>query len=519
MALSKEQLEALKANLQDQEWRLNNLYFVTNEKGHKVAFKLNPAQKKLLHEAWYRNVILKARQLGFTTFIQIFMLDSAIFTPNLRCGVIAHTKEDAQVFFRDKIKFGYDNLPDWLFDPELEATGFRIPRPTKNDAGELLLDNNSSVRVGTSLRSGTLQILHVSEYGKICRRFPDKAKEVRTGAFPAVHEGSWIFVESTAEGREGDFFRMSTDAQNELKRIRAGARPPLNPMEFKFHFFPWWEDSRYTLADPRGVLIEPRLVKYFAKLKIEHDIELSAGQMAWYAARESELGPDMKQEFPSTPEEAFEVTIEGAYFSTEMAWLRKNGRIAEVPWEPSLPVNTFWDIGMNDDTVIWFHQQPAGGAHRLIDYYANSGEGFDHYAKVLKERGYHYGTHYLPHDVTIRELGAQGRTRKESLEGLGVRPIHPVKRATNQDVILDQINRVRLFLKNCWIDATTCAEGIKALDSYRREWDEKLGTWKKGPLHNWASHPVDSLRTGVMGYRETVQYTAEDTLPEEVANY
>jgi len=519
MAMTDEQIADLKEKLKDQVWRLNNLYCVVDEKGKKVQFRLNDAQQRLLNQSWYRNVVLKARQLGATTYIQIFMLDSALFTQNLRCGVIAHTKEDAGVFFRDKIKFAYDNLPDWLFDPDLEKTGFRIPRPTKNDAGELLLDNNSSVRVGTSLRSGTLQILHVSEYGKICRKYPDKAKEVRTGAFPAVHEGGWIFVESTAEGREGDFFRMATQAQNDWKRIQSGSRSPLNPMEFKFHFFPWWQDERYSLSDPKHVEIVPRMAKYFAELRANHGIELTAGQMAWYVTREAELGGDMKQEYPSTPEEAFEQTIEGAYFANEMALLRKGGRITEVPWEPALPVNTFWDIGMNDDMVLWFHQQSAGGAHRLIDYYANSGEGFDHYAAVLAKRGYNYGKHYLPHDVSIRELGANGRSRKESLELLRVKPIVPVKRATNLDVILDQINQTRAFLKNCWIDSTTCADGIKALDSYRKQWDEKLGTWKKGPLHNWASHPCDSLRTGVVGYKKDIEYTHEDTMPEVVADY
>ena len=517
--MTPDQLATAQARLADQEWRLNNLYYVTDEKGHKVQFVMKPAQFALFDQAWYRNIILKARQLGFTTLIQIFMLDSCLFTSNLRCGVIAHSKDDAQVFFRDKIKFAYDNLPAWLRDEDLTKTGFSIPRAVKNDAGELLLSNNSSIRVGTSMRSGTIQILHVSEYGKICRKYPEKAKEVRTGAFPAVHEGSWIFVESTAEGRDGDFFRMSTQAENDMKRIASGSRPPLSPMEYKFHFFPWWKDDRYQ-TDPANVVIVDRLVKYFTKLRVKHGVELSAGQMAWYAQKEAEQGGDMKQEYPSTPQEAFEVSIEGAYFSNEMAFLRNTGRICEVPWEPQLAVNTFWDIGMQDEMTIWFHQKLPGGSNRLIDYYSNSGEGFDHYANVLKKKGYSYGTHYLPHDVKVRELGTEdGRSRKQSLELLGVRPIKVVKRAKNLDVVLDQINQVRAFLKTCYIDEVTCAEGIKALDSYRKQWDEKLGTWKKGPLHNWASHPCDSMRTGVVGFRETTTYTKADLLPEAVADY
>lgn len=518
MSLKPADLDALRDRLGDQEWRLNNLYFVTDEKGAKVQFVMNDAQRQLYETAWYRNIVLKARQLGFTTFIQIFMLDSILFTPNLRCGVIAQGLNEAQTIFRDKVLYAYDNLPEWLFLPEVKKHGLEIPTAVKRDAGELLLSNNSSIRVGTSMRSGTVQILHVSEYGKICRKYPDKAKEIKTGAFPAVHEGSWIFVESTAEGRDGHFFTMCQESQKEMQRIHAGSRGPLNPMEFKFNFFAWWGDSRYR-TDPSTVELTPRMIKYFAQLKLKHGIELDAEQMAWYARREADLGEDMKQEYPSTPEEAFEVSIEGAYYAEQLTQLRHLGRIGEVPWEPSVPVNVFWDLGMNDEMSLWFHQR-VGREHRLIDYYANSGEGFDHYAAVLREKGYHYGKHYMPHDIGVRELGAEGgRTRQRSAELLGIKPIKPIPRPKNLDQVLAQIDMVRAFLLSCWIDATTCAEGLKALENYRKEWDEKLGTWKKGPLHNWASHGADALRTGASGWKDDTTYTDADTLPEAVETY
>ena len=123
------------------------------------------------------NAILKARQLGFTTFIQLFMLDAAVFNKNVRAGTIAHNLLDAQTIFRDKVKFPYDQLPETV----------RASVPTITDsATELVLANNSSIRVGTSLRSGTLQYLHVSEYGKLCAKYPEKAREVRTGALNTV---------------------------------------------------------------------------------------------------------------------------------------------------------------------------------------------------------------------------------------------------------------------------------------------------------------------------------------------
>ena len=113
-----------------------------------------------MHEC---SLILKARQLGFTTFIQLFMLDACLFNSNIRAGTIAHRLDDARVIFRDKVKFPYDNLPDML----------KAARPIIRDsADELVFANNSSIRVSTSMRSGTLQYLHISEYGQLCAAFP-----------------------------------------------------------------------------------------------------------------------------------------------------------------------------------------------------------------------------------------------------------------------------------------------------------------------------------------------------------
>jgi len=495
---SPEEIEAVRKRLGSARWRLNNLYWITNEKGQRVRFRLNWAQSKLLDEMWFLNVILKARQLGMTTFIQIFMLDRCLFNSNVRAGVIAHNKEDAYVFFRDKIKFAYDNLPDWL-----KAERWAV----KNDSGELLLSNNSSIRVGTSMRSGTLQYLHVSEYGKICRKYPDKAKEIRTGAFNAVHAGQFVFVESTAEGRDGDFYDMTQDA----KKLAESGRPLTN-MDYKFHFFPWWKDARYRRSAD-GVLITDGMAKYFFELLTKHGIKLDPEQRAWYAKKSEEQGDEMKQEFPSTPDEAFEVAIEGAFYGTQMTYLRSRGRLTEVPWEPSLPVNTFWDLGMNDSMTIWFHQR-VGTSNRLFDYYQNSGEGLQHYAKILKDKGYFFGTHYMPHDIAVRELGNNGKSRKEVAEGLGIRPIHKVTRPKNIEEVLDGIEAVRAFLATCWIDEVSCAEGIRALDNYQKEWDDGAGTWKKGPLHNWASHGSDALRTGATGFTATQIVNEADLYPE-----
>lgn len=463
----------------DWRWRLNNLYWITNEKGERIPFEMNWAQEALFDGMHFLNVVLKARQLGFTTFIQMFMLDACLFNSNIRAGTIAHTLDDAETIFRDKVKYPYDNLPDAV----------KIANPATQDSAKTLsFANNSSIRVGTSLRSGTHQYLHVSEYGKICAKYPEKAKEVRTGALNTVHAGQIVFIESTAEGQAGHFYDLCQAAQT---RQRLGSR--LTALDFKFHFFPWWKHPTYRL-EGEAVTLTAEQEEYFASLR-EQGIALDDAQKAWYVKKAEEQQEEMKREYPSTPDEAFQASLEGAYYSKEMARAEADKRIGPVPWEPKLPVYTGWDLGRDDCTVIWFAQQ-IDKQVRVIDFYSNSGEGLQHYAKILAAKPYVYGKHYLPHDAEVKELGTN-LSRVETLAGLGIRAT-VVPRVSDK---ADAIQSVRNFLPKCWLDQTKCAEGIKALKAYRKEWDEKLGTWKNEPLHDWASDPADAFASLAMGLK------------------
>jgi hypothetical protein len=136
--------------------------------------------------------------------------------------------------------------------------------------------------------------------------------------------------------------------------------------------------------------------------------------------------------------------------------------------------------------------------NRFIDYYEINGEGLHHFAKVLQEKGYVYGDHYLPHDVSVKELGT-GKTRIETLEKLGLTNIVVVSRELDLSEE-DGIEAVRNLLASSWFDEARCAQGIAALDAYRKEWDEKVGGFRARPVHDWSSHPADALRTFAMGY-------------------
>jgi phage terminase large subunit len=187
----------------------------------------------------------------------------------------------------------------------------------------------------------------------------------------------------------------------------------------------------------------------------------------------------------------------GSYYGRLMDDAEREGRITSVPHDPALKVWTSWDIGIDDSTAIWCAQITRGGEWRLIDYIEDSGAGFDHYARLLQQRSYVYEKHLLPHDAEVRELGS-GRSRIETLHGLGVRPTRVVR----QHSVADGINAVRVVLPRCWFDAEKCAKGIHALRHYRREWNEAAQTWRANPVHDHASHGSDSMRYLSLGVRE-----------------
>jgi hypothetical protein len=312
-----------------------------------------------------------------------------------------------------------------------------------------------------------------------------------------------VTIESTAHGRGGEFHKMCTRARS-LENMVAAGTAQMTRLDYKFHFFPWFQDVANRL-DPAGVPISRDLAEYFDKLEAEHGIKLSAEQKAWYAKKSEEQGEKMKREHPSTPDEAFEAAIEGAYYGKELTRAEKEGRICDLPIIPGVPVNTFWDIGHSDTTAIWFHQR-VGAWHHFIDYYENSGEQASHYARELVKLGYHYGKHYVPHDGANTDWSASGnKTRAQVLQELLPGEVVKVERIEN---IQDGIDMVRQGFARCRFDRTRCGEtkpgsgrgGLPALAGYQKKWNETTSTWHDYPLHNWASNGADAFRQWAQGF-------------------
>lgn len=187
---------------------------------------------------------------------------------------------------------------------------------------------------------------------------------------------------------------------------------------------------------------------------------------------------------------SFNTSLLGSFYAFEMQAVRDEGRI--LPIEPIVtrPVNVSWDLGVGDDTALfWF--QVVGSQVFILDCYSNSGVGVEHYRDIIMEReakhGWQHGRDYVPHDANVFEFGA-GRTRVETMQSLGLSPMR-ITRAT----LDDGINAVRRTLPLC-VFHPRCEQGIAALELYRREWDDEKKCFKAKAVHDWTSDYADSFR-------------------------
>lgn len=463
--------------LLDKTQRLQNLYSFVDRNGVKHPFTLNGAQQQLNENRWYQTVILKARQLGCTSFWAIDFLDDCFWCENISAGIIAHRREDAENIFKNKVKLAYDNMPLWTRE---------FNRATNDRAGELAFRNGSIYRVSTGFRSGTNQRLLISEFGKICAKSPEVAKEIVTGSLNTVGPDQIIVIESTAEGRSGYFYQYCKEAEA-LKM----ANKKLSRMQMRFVFFPWYIDPSYIERDER-VIVTQETDSYLNIVEAETGYKFSQDQRRWYELKSRSMGDTMKQEFPSTPTEAFEASNEGLYYGSKIAILRREGRIRPIPYDEGSPVHVSFDLGYDDYTAIWFFQLAPGGVIQLIDYYEMSGEDAKFYVDFLKSKPYTYGTILLPHDGR-RKDSATATSWEDIFNKLISANIRVIDLKETGSVV-DGIQCVRSTLSRCYFDDRKCDVGVKHLETYRKEWNDKLGCFKSSAVHDESSHCADSFR-------------------------
>ena len=208
---------------------------------------------------------------------------------------------------------------------------------------------------------------------------------------------------------------------------------------------------------------------------------------------------------------SFSGSVQGSYYSKQLALLEAKGQIGNVVHNPALLVDTWWDLGMDDATSIWFTQN-VGKEIRVIDYLEDSGEGLEYYVKKLQEKNYIYRDHWAPHDIEVRELGT-GKSRKETAQSLGI-----TFQVAPRLEIDDGINAVRNLLSQCWFDSTQCKQGLNCLRQYHKVYDEERKCFKLRPEHDWSSHGADAFRTLAVAWQETVEIKQIQERPEDQFN-
>ncbi len=456
--------------MDDPIWRISNLYCIKDPAGNKIKFVPNWAQVELLENLHTCNIILKARQIGITTLFCLYLLDQVLWNNHVQAGIIAHTLDDAQNIFVDKLKFAFDNLDPYI-RPLFQTVG--------DNAKELSFKHGSVIRVGTSLRSSTLQYLHISEFGKICAKYPEKAREVMTGALNTLHPGQFIVIESTAEGREGAYYDM---CQHSFSMKKQGK--PFGGMDFKPFFFPWHKHPTYTLDEDQEISLEDN--EYFDKLSLD-GINLTEGQKRWYVKKKVTQQEDMLREFPSSQEEAFLSSQVGNWYASQMKELYETGRVTTISYDKAMPVHTAWDLGQADYSAIWFFQIDRAGEVRVIDYFQRPDTPIDQVKQMLDSKGYVYGTHIWPHDARQRDLAGitfEDQAREFNLTAIVLKP-HGV---------LDGINLVRTTITRFWFDAIKCKIGLSMISKYKKKWNNQIGGFTSDPVHDEASHGSDAMR-------------------------
>ena len=471
--------------LKSKFWRLNHLYWIRDKDGKEVKLKLNKAQITVFTKYKHnKKIILKSRQRGISTGYAIYQLDECIFKPGTQAGVQSYGKDEAEKL-KMKIDFAWDRLDERL------KTALGITT-NKDNTQMIEFSNGSTLKIG-NFRGDTLQMLHVSELGKIAKKFPEKAKELKNGAFQAVSVNNKITIESTAEGRSGLFYEMWTKA---VAKQKTGM--PLTPLDFQPIFLSWIDDEDCRINTP--VSISGDQQRYFDDLEQQTRLVIPLEARWWWVAKYEELGFDIYQEYPATPEEAFAQSVEGTYYKHEY----ENLKLITNAYRPELLVNMSFDLGMNDTFSIGFVQNwiDKGVKHsRIIGYYENNGHGLQHYKDVLDyiaiDKGWTFNVTYVPHDIAVKELIA-GKTRWQALLDLGFNPV-----LVPRHRVQDGIQATRDFLKEVEIDAEEAIEVIDAVQNYRKKFDDRLGVYLDTPLHDKYSHTADMLRYMSMGLKHS----------------
>ena len=475
--------------LKDPIWRIGNLYWcIDGDSGSVVRFKPKPAQCVLLYWIYVlkrnRFVILKARQLGFSTLIAIIGLDQTITNKDTTFNICSHTEDSAKDLLREKVKFNLERLPRGLRQ-QLDMAN--------SNQNELVFADNWKIRSKVKVRSGTSQVLHISEWGKVAAIDKIRSEEIRTGTLPtAKAKNSLVFVESTYEGpAAGDFYDM---IQMSMQTTEETAQPD----SYWYMFFPWYYEKGYR-TECQESWIEERTRNYFENLTLEleesgNPYTFSKEQMYFWQVKSYEYGPKMQREMPSTAKEAMTAPVDGAFYADRLLELERKGRVCEFEWNRNRPIFAVCDVGVSDPFSVWLIQTDGRDIDIIYSYEDKDKSTAHGIFNTIRSLGFNVSRWILPWDA--QPDGASFGWISD-FKRAGAVDIQRLKKYNNSirmqiDHMLTVFPRLR-FRKSATVDGRT------AIAAYH--WEEASpGQLKPKPEHDWSSHYGSSF--GYIGEAE-----------------
>ncbi len=462
----------LKKELEEKRARIGHnkgpVYNIPDDISELTGYHPRPLQEQMESALNRFNALVCHRRFGKTVFCIQQLIDRAVECPHKegRYAYIAPTYAMAEDIAWAYLDAFTENIPGRV----VEKSKLAIWLPTRNGSRARIrlygVDSPKQRLRGLYLDGAVIdefQEIPMSVWTEQIR--PMVSDQNRAGLDDLGRINQWVIFIGTPKGRN-QFHRVYRNAD-----LWARGKPVITTDKETGKETPLFRDNWYAAihrASETGIIAADELADAKADMgvsKYEQEYECS-----------------------------FDAAVEGAIFGHDIHLLRKRKHLTTVPYFRQRPVVTGWDLGWDDCTAIWF-AQIFGREIRFIDYYEARNENLSHYADVLIDRGYRYAKHYLPHDVETHELGS-GKSRRSILQSLGIRVTKVPKHS-----LWDGIAAVQNAFPRFWFDETKCAEGLDRLALYQRQHDEKLGRFLDTPVHNFASHSADGMRSLIMGIR------------------
>lgn len=474
--MTDDELAILEPFLADSERRLfsGELYKIIDKQGRLVPFLPRPEQVEVIRELHAGNwlVIIKARQLGLSTAIGIFVADLMLFSPNIQSSLVEINAQLASRKMDRIVKTAIENLPDWLLS---------IVNVDKSNNSQLTIDlcgtGKSTFFAGVNARGGTNQFLWVSEWGPIQHEDPARSSAIRTGALPSAKQGLCAVETTWMGGKGGDLWEL-------IEPVISG-----QSNDWKIKFFPWYLDPENVSEDAQ---IDDKAAAYFAKIQARLDAEgvtLTEQQKRWWAKERRTQGIFMARENPTFLDECWSAPVEGAIYAAEISRAQAEGRIVPMPIDGSNQVHTAWDFGSPQNTRVWFFQV-VGREIRFIrcdrDFVGTAAQRV---AQMLSY-GYNYGKHYLPHDLDQTERS--GKTMRTVLVEAGL-PSPSLVCVPRCHSVWVGINHALELFNAISFNEPLCRDGLDALNAYHTR--KTTNGQADEPVHDWSSHDADAFRT------------------------